>query len=81
MESNSETELRMKEFATKVFPTITNRTRFEMVSEGQGTVSYTLRSGKVFKASLTWYSIPGGHSLFAHYDEDNDVCYIGKFVE
>jgi hypothetical protein len=81
MESSSESELRMREFAKKVFPVITDRTRFEMVSEGQSTVSYTLRSGKVFNATLTWYSTPDGHRIFAHYDEDNNVCYVGKFVE
>lgn len=81
MESNSERELKMKEFAKKVFPTITSRTTFQMVPEGQGAVTYTLRSGKVFNASLNWHSIPGSSSIFAHYDEDNDICYIGKFIE
>jgi hypothetical protein len=81
MESNSENALQIRELAKKIFPTITNSTRFEMVLEGKGSVSYALRSGKVFTASLTWYSIPNGPRILAHYDEDNDICYIGKFVK
>ena len=81
MQSKPENELGKKGFAKKVWPRIKDLTKFVEVPESQGTVTYTLPSGKVFATTLKWYAVTNGPSIFAHYDDENDVCYIGKFIE
>ncbi len=81
MESNQENETNMRQFARQVWPGITRSTTFVMVPEGQMTVTCPLSSGKVFEASLTRNTAPSGRMIFGYYDDENDVCYIGKFVE
>ncbi len=70
-----------KEFAKTIWQGIGDATKFVQVSEFQGAVTYSLRSGQEFTATLKWYAVSHGPRIFGHYDDENDVCYIGKFVE
>ncbi len=79
--SESDLLARKKQFAKMMWPAIKGSTRFVEVPESQGTVTYTLPSGRIYTAWLNWYSVSHGSRIFGHYDDYNDVCYIGKFVE
>ncbi len=72
---------RAKQFAQVIWPRIKDSTKFVELPEFQTTVTYTLPSGEAHTASLNWYSVSHGSRIFGHYDDKNDVCYIGKFVE
>ncbi len=72
---------RKKQFAKMIWPRIKDSTKFVELPEFQTTVTYTLRSGKPYTASLNWYGVSHGSKIFGHYDDENDICYIGKFVE
>ena len=70
-----------KEFAESIWRGIKDSTRFVAVSEFQGMVTYALPSGEPFTATLKWYTVSHGSRILGHYDDENDVCYIGKFIE
>lgn len=70
-----------KQFARMIWPRIKDSTKFVELSEFQTTVTYKLRSGQLYTASLNWYGVSHGPRIFGHYDDENGVCYIGKFVE
>lgn len=70
-----------KEFAKVIWPRIKGSTKFVEVPEFQAAVTYRLRSGQLYTASLNWYGVSHGSKIFGHYDEENNVCYIGKFIE
>lgn len=72
---------RKKQFAQVIWPRIKDSTKFVELPEFQTSVTYALPSGEVYTASLNWYSVSHGSKIFGHYDDENDVCYIGKFVE
>jgi hypothetical protein len=72
---------REQEFAKTIWPGIQSSTRFVQVPEFQGSVTYSLPSGQEFTATLKWFTVSHGSRIFGHYDDQNDVCYIGKFVE
>jgi hypothetical protein len=70
-----------REIAVRVWPRITNNTKFVQAREGQVNVTYKLPSGEVTTASLKWFSFSNGPRVFGHYDEANDTCYISKIIE
>jgi hypothetical protein len=70
-----------KEFAELIWPGIKDSTRFVAVPEFQGTVTYALPSGESFTATLKWYTVSHGSRILGHYDDENDVCYVGEFIE
>ncbi len=72
---------RKQQFAQVIWPGIKGSTKFVELPEFQTTVTYTLPSGEAHTASLNWYSVSHGSRIFGHYDDKNDVCYVGKFVE
>jgi hypothetical protein len=71
----------MREFAKTIWPGIGDATKFVQLPEFQGAVTYSLPSGKEITTSLKWYTFSHGSRIFGHYDDENNVCYIGKFVE
>ncbi len=70
-----------REFARFVWPRIKDTTKFLDVPESQGTISYARPSGEQVTATLKWYKVSHGPRILGYYDEENDVCYIGRFVE
>ncbi len=68
------------EFAKVIWPRIKGSTKFVEVPEFQAAVTYRLRSGQLYTAWLNWYGVSHGSKIFGHYDEENNVCYIGKFI-
>lgn len=75
------TSSREQEFARTIWRGIGTATKFVRVSEFQTSVEYSLPSGQPITATLKWYSVSHGPRIFGHYDDQNDVCYIGKFIE
>ena len=71
----------MREFAKTMWPGVGDSTRFVQLPEFQGAVTYSLPSGIVITTSLKWYTVSHGSRIYGHYDDENNVCYIGKFVE
>ncbi len=70
-----------KEFAKFVWPSIKDTTRFVEVPESQGTVSYVRPLGDQVTVTLKWYTVSHGPRILGHYDDENNVCYIGRFIE
>jgi hypothetical protein len=70
-----------REIAARVWPRISTSTKFVQLPEGQGSVSYKLPSGEVTTATLKWFTFTHGPRVFGHYDDANDICYIGEIIE
>lgn len=70
-----------KAFAKTIWPGIKGSTRFVKLAEFQESVTYSLPSGQEFTVTLKWFTVSHGPRIFGHYDDQNDVCYIGKFIE
>jgi hypothetical protein len=70
-----------KEILKRVWPRISDPTKFVKLLEGQSTVSYALPEGNVTTATLMWYTFSHGPRVYGHYDDANDVCYVGKIIE
>jgi hypothetical protein len=70
-----------REIAARVWPRITNATKFVQAREEQVSITYKLPSGEMTTSTLKWFSFSNGPRIFGHYDEANDTCYIGKIIE
>jgi hypothetical protein len=70
-----------RKFARAIWPQIKTTTIFVEVPEYRTIVTYTLPSGDPVTAVLKWYSVSHGPRILGHFDDANDVCYIGKFIE
>jgi hypothetical protein len=70
-----------REIAARVWPRITNATKFVQAREEQLSIIYKLPSGEVTTSTLKWFSFSNGPRIFGHYDEANDICYIGEIIE
>ncbi len=70
-----------QEFAKFVWPSIKDTTKFVEVPESQGTVSYVRPLGDQVTVTLKWYTVSHGPRILGHYDDENNVCYIGRFIE
>jgi hypothetical protein len=70
-----------REFAKVIWPSIKKSTKFVQVPEFQSTVTYTMPSDESVTVGLKWYSVSRGPRILGHYDDANDVCYVGKFIE
>ena len=70
-----------REIAARVWPRITNATKFVQARAEQLSVTYKLPSGEMTTSTLKWFSFSNGPRIFGHYDEANDTCYIGKIIE
>jgi hypothetical protein len=70
-----------KEILKRVWPRISDKTKFAMVPESQTTVSYALPSGETNTTTLVWYTFSHGPRVYGHYDDAGDVCYVGEIIE
>ncbi len=70
-----------KEILKRVWPRISDSTKFVKLLEGQRTISYALASGDVTAATLVWYTFSHGPRVYGHYDDASDVCYVGEIIE
>jgi hypothetical protein len=70
-----------REIAARVWPRITTATKFVQAREEQVSITYKLPSGEVTTATLKWFTFTHGPRVFGHYDDANDICYIGEIIE
>jgi hypothetical protein len=70
-----------RDILVKVWPEISGATKIVELPESQSIVSYALPSRKITTMTLMWYSFSHGPRVYAHYDDANDVCYVGKIIE
>jgi hypothetical protein len=70
-----------KEILKRVWPRISDSTKFVKLPESQTTVSYALPSGETTTTTLVWYTFSHGPRVFGYYDDASDVCYISEIIE
>lgn len=70
-----------REILVRVWPRISDKTKFVELPESQTTVSYALPSGETTTTTLVWYTFSHGPRVYGHYEDANDVCYVGKIIE
>jgi hypothetical protein len=70
-----------KEILKRVWPRISDSTKFVKLVKGQSMVSYAPPSGGVTTATLMWYTFTHGPRVYGHYDDASDVCYVGEIIE
>ena len=70
-----------REILVRVWPRISDKTKFVELSGSQTTVSYALPSGETTTTTLVWYTFSHGPRVYGHYDDVSDVCYVGEIIE
>jgi hypothetical protein len=70
-----------REILKRVWPRISDSTKFVKLLKGQSTISYALPAGEATTVTLMWYTFTHGPRVYGHYDDASDVCYVGEIVE
>ena len=70
-----------KEILKRVWPSISESTKFVKLLEGQSMISYALPSGEATTTTLVWYTFSHGPRVYGHYEDVSDVCYVGEIIE